>query len=108
MCHSTSAACTDSFSVESRKVFSHLVYGGGGRRAGGALSLVGSAMGSIMPTSTAENYPQLLSLAVHELRTPASVVGGYLRMLQRDTEPAMSERQRRMIDEAEKSCQRLR
>ena len=32
-----------------------------------------------------DSYPQLLSLAVHEFRTPASVVGGYLRMLQRDT-----------------------
>src|SRR5438067_9006185 len=50
---------------------------------------------------------RLLALAVHELRTPASVVGGYLRMLQRDTESAMSERQRKMIDEAEKSCARL-
>jgi len=49
----------------------------------------------------------LLSLAVHEFRTPASVVGGYLRMLQKDQEPPMSERQRRMIDEADKSCARL-
>jgi signal transduction histidine kinase len=52
-------------------------------------------------------YPPLLSLAVHEFRTPASVVGGYLRMLQKDQDPAMSERQRRMIEEAEKSCARL-
>jgi signal transduction histidine kinase len=58
-----------------------------------------------MPTSTVENYPPLLSLAVHEFRTPASVVGGYLRMLQRD--PELNERQRKMIDEAEKSCARL-
>jgi signal transduction histidine kinase len=54
-----------------------------------------------------ESYPQLLSLAVHEFRTPASVVGGYLRMLQRDSDVPLSERQRRMIDEAERSCQRL-
>src|SRR3989440_11496804 len=60
-----------------------------------------------MPTSSEASYPQLLSLAVHEFRTPASVVGGYLRMLQRDTDPPLSERQRRMIDEAEKSCARL-
>jgi signal transduction histidine kinase len=53
------------------------------------------------------SYPQLLSLAVHEFRTPASVVGGYLRMLQRDTEAPLSDRQRKMIDEAEKSCARL-
>ncbi len=58
-----------------------------------------------MPSSTVENYPPLLSLAVHEFRTPASVVGGYLRMLQKD--PELNERQRKMIDEAEKSCARL-
>jgi signal transduction histidine kinase len=52
-------------------------------------------------------YPPLISLAVHEFRTPASVVGGYLRMLQKDQESPMSERQSRMIDEAEKSCARL-
>jgi signal transduction histidine kinase len=50
---------------------------------------------------------QLLSLAVHEFRTPASVVGGYLRMLQRDSDPPLSQRQRHMVDEAEKSCARL-
>jgi len=53
------------------------------------------------------SYPQLLSLAVHELRTPASVVGGYLRMLQRDTDSCLNERQRKMIEEAERSCARL-
>ena len=60
-----------------------------------------------MRASTRNPYPPLLSLAVHEFRTPASVVGGYLRMLQKDQDPPMSERQRRMIDEAEKSCARL-
>ncbi|HYM25480.1 MAG TPA: HAMP domain-containing sensor histidine kinase [Vicinamibacterales bacterium] len=43
---------------------------------------------------------------MHEFRTPASVVGGYLRMLQRDGE-ALSDRHRKMIEEAEKSCARL-
>jgi signal transduction histidine kinase len=59
------------------------------------------------PPPTENTYPQLLSLAVHEFRTPASVVGGYLRMLQRDTGSTLTERQRKMIDEAEKSCGRL-
>jgi signal transduction histidine kinase len=59
-----------------------------------------------MSSPTVENYPQLLSLAVHEFRTPASVVGGYLRMLLRDAEP-LAPRQRKMIEEAEKSCARL-
>lgn len=58
-----------------------------------------------MPNSTVEDYPPLLSLAVHEFRTPASVVGGYLRMLVRD--PELTDRQRKMIEEAEKSCARL-
>src|SRR5262249_33965089 len=60
-----------------------------------------------MADSSLDSYPRLLSLAVHEFRTPASVVGGYLRMLQRDTDAQLSERQRKMIDEAERSCARL-
>lgn len=60
-----------------------------------------------MPSSTTEGYLQLLGLAVHEFRTPASVVGGYLRMLQRDAAGELNDRQRKMIDEAEKSCARL-
>jgi signal transduction histidine kinase len=54
-----------------------------------------------------EPYAELLSLAVHEFRTPASVVGGYLRLLQRDTDPGLTERHRKLIDEAERSCERL-
>jgi signal transduction histidine kinase len=50
---------------------------------------------------------QLISLAVHELRTPASVVGGYLRMLLRDVEHPLADRHRKMIEEAERSCARL-
>lgn len=59
------------------------------------------------PPQSAHHYAQLLSLAAHEFRTPASVVGGYLRMLQRDTDPPLSERQRKMVDEAVRSCARL-
>ena len=54
-----------------------------------------------------ENYPELLSLAVHELRGPAGVVIGWLRMLQKDANGSLSEQQRKMIDEAAKSCARL-
>lgn len=56
---------------------------------------------------TSESYAQLLSLAVHEMRTPAGIVGGYLRMLQRDATAPLNERQRKMVGEAERSCQRL-
>jgi signal transduction histidine kinase len=55
----------------------------------------------------AAEYSKLLSLAVHEFRTPASVVSGYLRMLQRDNDQPLSERQRKMVEEAEKSCARF-
>lgn len=54
-----------------------------------------------------EAYAALLSLAAHEFRTPASVVSGYLRMLQKETDPALTERQHKMVDEAMKSCVRL-
>jgi K+-sensing histidine kinase KdpD len=50
---------------------------------------------------------ELLSLTVHEFRTPITIVGGYLRMLQRDTSGSLSDAQRRMVEEAEKSCGRL-
>jgi signal transduction histidine kinase len=66
-----------------------------------------AADSAMQPNRQRESYPQLISLAVHELRTPASVVGGYLRMLQRDSDPALGERHRKMIDEAAKSCGRL-
>jgi signal transduction histidine kinase len=56
---------------------------------------------------TREAFARLLSLAVHEFRTPTSVVAGYLRMLQRDTDQPPTERHRRMIEEAAKSCGRL-
>jgi signal transduction histidine kinase len=57
--------------------------------------------------SVVDAYAELLSLAVHEFRTPASVVGGYLRMLLRDTEAQLSERQTKMVTEADKACARL-
>src|SRR5437773_3576935 len=63
-------------------------------------------MAIFMSTPDKPRYPELLSLAVHEFRTPASVVGGYLRMLQRDGE-SLTDRQRKMVDEAEKSCARI-
>ena len=53
------------------------------------------------------DYPQLMSLAVHEFRTPASVIGGYLRMVLKDADTPLSDRQRKMIEEAEKSCERI-
>jgi signal transduction histidine kinase len=51
--------------------------------------------------------PRALSLAVHELRTPVTVVAGYLRMLLREQAGPLSEKQRKMLEEADRSCGRL-
>jgi signal transduction histidine kinase len=62
-----------------------------------------------MPTltrSTTETA-DLLSLAVHEFRTPVTVVAGYLRMLAKEQAGPMGERQLALVREAEKSCARL-
>jgi two-component system, sensor histidine kinase RpfC len=48
-----------------------------------------------------------MSLAVHELRTPATVVAGYLRMVLREQGGPLTDKQRKMLDEAERSCARL-
>jgi signal transduction histidine kinase len=53
------------------------------------------------------NWPKLMSLAVHELRTPATVVAGYLRMLLTDRAGPLTDAQRKLMLEAEKSCGRL-
>jgi two-component system cell cycle sensor histidine kinase PleC len=52
-------------------------------------------------------FPRAVSLAVHELRTPVTVVAGYLRMLLREQGGPLTEKQRKMLDEAERSCGRL-
>src|SRR5689334_23627877 len=51
--------------------------------------------------------PRALSLAVHEFRTPVTVVGGYLRMLLKEQAGPLNERQRKMLEEAERACARL-
>ena len=58
---------------------------------------------------TAEHdvFPRAMSLAVHELRTPVTVVAGYLRMLLRDQAGPLSDKQRKMLEEADRSCARL-
>lgn len=52
-------------------------------------------------------WSKLLSLTVHEFRTPLSVVAGYLRMLLKERAGPLSEQQKRLVEEAEKSCARL-
>lgn len=52
-------------------------------------------------------FPRVMSLAVHELRTPVTVVSGYLRMLLRDQAGPLNDKQRKMIEEADRSCSRI-
>ena len=61
-----------------------------------------------MADSTVDpRWPKLLSLSVHEFRTPMTVVAGYIRMLLKDRAGPLSDAQRRLLEEAEKSCGRL-
>lgn len=57
--------------------------------------------------STDPRWPKLLSLAVHEFRTPITVVGGYIRMVLKERAGPISDQQRKLLEEAEKSCGRL-
>jgi len=52
-------------------------------------------------------WPKILSLSVHEFRTPMTVIAGYIRMLLKDKAGALTDQQRRLLEEAEKSCGRL-
>jgi signal transduction histidine kinase len=61
-----------------------------------------------MPTEVIDpRWPKVLSLTVHEFRTPMTVVAGYLHMLLKDRAGPVNDQQRRMLEEAEKSCTRL-
>jgi signal transduction histidine kinase len=59
------------------------------------------------PQSPASEQAELLALAVHEFRTPVTVVAGYLRMLAREQVGPLSERQLKLVQDAERSCARL-
>jgi K+-sensing histidine kinase KdpD len=51
--------------------------------------------------------PELLSVSVHEFRSPVTVVAGYIRMLLKERAGALTDPQRRLLEDAEKSCARL-
>ena len=58
-------------------------------------------------TSFDPRWPKILSLSVHEFRTPLTVVAGYIRMLLKDRAGTLSDQQRGLLEQAEKSCARL-
>jgi len=58
-------------------------------------------------SSESNHFPRALSLAVHELRTPITVATGYLRMLLREQAGPITDQQKKMLQEADKSCARI-
>jgi signal transduction histidine kinase len=52
-------------------------------------------------------WAKILSLSVHEFRTPMTVIAGYIRMLLKDRAGPLSDQQRSLLEHAEKSCARL-
>jgi signal transduction histidine kinase len=54
-----------------------------------------------------DRFPRAMSLAVHELRTPVTVVCGYLRMVLKEHGGPLTDKQRKMLEEAERSCARI-
>jgi two-component system sensor histidine kinase EvgS len=58
-----------------------------------------------MRTTQPAGISELLALAVHEFRTPVTVVSGYLRMLEQLG--PLTDRQKSAVSEAVKSCARL-
>src|SRR6188768_4075205 len=61
-----------------------------------------------MPHSTVDpRWAKVLSLSVHEFRTPMTVVSGYIRMLLKDRAGPLSDQQRNLLEQAEKACVRL-
>jgi signal transduction histidine kinase len=63
-----------------------------------------------MPMSDAPvdpRWPKILSLSVHEFRTPMTVVAGYIRMLLKERAGPLSDQQRSLLEQAEKACVRL-
>lgn len=56
---------------------------------------------------SAPGKDRLLSLGVHEFRTPVTVISGYLRMLTSGRTGPLTDGQRKMLEEMEKSTARL-
>lgn len=62
---------------------------------------------STLMSSERDDFPRAMSLAVHELRTPVTVACGYMRMLLREQAGPLNDKQRKMVEEADKSCARI-
>src|SRR5205085_8813971 len=54
-----------------------------------------------------DGFPRMMSLAVHELRTPVTVVCGYIRVVLKEHGSPLTDKQKKMLQEAERSCERI-
>jgi len=54
-----------------------------------------------------EEREELLTVVAHELRTPATVISGYARLLLSERVGPLNEEQQRFLEETARSCQRL-
>jgi K+-sensing histidine kinase KdpD len=52
-------------------------------------------------------WPEVLSLTAHEIRTPLTVFGGYIRMVLKDKAGPLSAQHRMLLENAEKACARM-
>jgi signal transduction histidine kinase len=62
---------------------------------------------SVRRAAEPDQFPRTISLAVHELRTPVTVVCGYLRMVLKEQGGPLTDKQKKMLQEAERSCERI-
>src|SRR5436190_18122988 len=61
----------------------------------------------VKPRPLKPRCAEILSLSVHEFRTPLTVVNGYMRMLAVERFGPVTEQQRKLLKEIEKGCVRL-
>jgi signal transduction histidine kinase len=66
-----------------------------------------SIIEAVLSPSNRDRFPKTLSLAVHELRTPVTVVCGYIRMVLKEQGGPLTDKQKKMLQEAERSCERI-
>ena len=66
-----------------------------------------SIIEAVLSPTNHDRFPKTLSLAVHELRTPVTVVCGYIRMVLKEQGGPLTDKQKKMLQEAERSCERI-
>jgi signal transduction histidine kinase len=59
------------------------------------------------PEEAAADLARLATLVAHEMRTPLSVVSGYMKMLAGERQGPLTEAQRRSVAGADRACQQL-